>query len=386
VNSRNVLVLAPNGGYSLDYGGGAFTTVAIANSLVNLGFRVCLLALNSIGRAELSRVHGVSVHDSVNTIFLNEVYAHRIRFPPYIGARVLSQAVRDIVRRNNIGTVVFGDDAPRGLPLWLREKRVLGLLYCHFSYFMRSLNARIASFSYNDSARLVPSMLYWRIVFNSLSDFDGVLCNSTVTQRFVEAFFPGIETCVLNPPALMASRVLKKEPWLVHTAQLGRPMRYDLAYDAISELGRRIPQARFITTRCDTLPPKVRKRLAALRNVILLGSLSKKGYEGLMARSSMFVSFRWFEPFGISTVEAMAHGTVPMIYRSSLSGSWTDVLDCGRYGKSFANASELVGEAESLMTDTDEMLRVARECTARASHFSFDQFQRRLADVMARFQ
>lgn len=382
MDSKTLLVVAPNGGQSLDYGGGAFTTIVMANTLAGAGYRVYLLALNSPGRAELEKVHGVSIDDSVTTIFLNEVYGRPIRFIPHLGIRMLSEFIQNLALVKNVVCVIFGDDAPRGLPFWLRRNGIRSLLYCHFSYFLRSLNPRIASFSYNDRAGLISSMLYWRFNFDPLENFEEVICNSTVTQKFVKQYFPAVETTVIHPPSLASAYAGPKELWLLHAAQLGRPVRYDLMGEAAGELQRRVVNAKLIVTRSRVLPHPVRKRLQASPNVLLLNDLAREEYLRLLAKSSFYLSFRWFEPFGISTVEAMARGTIPILYKSSLSGSWTDVIERGMYGGSFTSASELVQEIESLVANRAQMAAMSQECTRRANLFSVERFEKKLIDFM----
>jgi glycosyltransferase involved in cell wall biosynthesis len=91
-----------------------------------------------------------------------------------------------------------------------------------------------------------------------------------------------------------------------------------------------------------------------------------------------------FDHFGISVVEAMASGCVPVVHRSG--GPWTDILDArqGAYGFSYATPAEAANYIDMLVTDEDLRSRIAAKASYRSKKFDRTVFMRRLAEVVER--
>ena len=87
-----------------------------------------------------------------------------------------------------------------------------------------------------------------------------------------------------------------------------------------------------------------------LKNVRIVKS-SFETMLSVFSSSKVFLSAMTDEAFGLSVVEAMASGLVPVVHRSG--GPWQDILGRqeGRYGFSFSSAREAASTIQRLMGD-----------------------------------
>ena len=88
--------------------------------------------------------------------------------------------------------------------------------------------------------------------------------------------------------------------------------------------------------------------------------------------------------FGISIVEAMASGCVPVVHKSG--GPWMDILDQqqGMYGLAYSNAAEAAKHIDMLVTHEDLRSKIALRASQRSLRFDKTVFMKRIAEVVER--
>ncbi|MDR3466431.1 MAG: glycosyltransferase [Xanthobacteraceae bacterium] len=90
------------------------------------------------------------------------------------------------------------------------------------------------------------------------------------------------------------------------------------------------------------------------------------------------------EHFGISIVEAMSAGCVPLVYAE---GGPLEIVSEGQTGYLYRTIDELVGKTRSLLEESDRWARLAEQAKAGATRFSDavfrDEWRRLAADIMA---
>lgn len=86
--------------------------------------------------------------------------------------------------------------------------------------------------------------------------------------------------------------------------------------------------------------------------------------------------------FGVSKVEDMGAGCVPVVHKSG--GPWTDILEeqQGTYGFSYASAAEAAQHIDSLVTDEDLRSKIALRAMQRAWRFDKAVFMDRIVKVV----
>jgi len=102
----------------------------------------------------------------------------------------------------------------------------------------------------------------------------------------------------------------------------------------------------------------------------------------VLAKAKVYLHIMPHDHFGISVVEAMASGCVPIVHRSG--GPWTDILDGqqGMYGFSYSTASEAAMYIDRLVTDEDLRSKIALRASYRARRFDKAVFMKRIVEVV----
>ncbi len=88
-----------------------------------------------------------------------------------------------------------------------------------------------------------------------------------------------------------------------------------------------------------------------------------------------------FEHFGITTVEAMAAGAVPVVIAKA---GQLETVEHGKSGFLWKNLSELQEYTLRVANDTELRARLRQRCIVRARDFDNEHFKRRLLDLIAR--
>ncbi len=86
-----------------------------------------------------------------------------------------------------------------------------------------------------------------------------------------------------------------------------------------------------------------------------------------------------FEHFGISVVEAMSAGAVPLVYAHGGPAAIIDGADCGAV---YATIDELAARTIALTDDAAEVRRRAANAIRRADEFTFDSFAERVETLV----
>jgi len=81
------------------------------------------------------------------------------------------------------------------------------------------------------------------------------------------------------------------------------------------------------------------------------------------------------EPFGISVVEGMSVGAVPVVHKSG--GSWTDIIEEGKYGYGYLTEEEAVESLYQALNN--ESLR--KEVKERAKLFNNINFEEKFLKI-----
>lgn len=112
-------------------------------------------------------------------------------------------------------------------------------------------------------------------------------------------------------------------------------------------------------------------------NVDIISNPSEAEKENLYLNSKIFLHLNRKEHFGISIVESMSHGLVPVVPKTG--GPWLDIVKEGRYGFGYSNLEE-IPESLSLAIETTDMKR--REIIESTKRFSYDNFSENLRHLI----
>jgi alpha-1,2-mannosyltransferase len=102
----------------------------------------------------------------------------------------------------------------------------------------------------------------------------------------------------------------------------------------------------------------------------------------ILSKAKIYVHCAEGEHFGISVVEAMASGCVPVVHRSG--GPYTDIIDKDRYGFSFERSSDLAHKLTLLLNNDELCNKYSQEAILRSKLFSSYSFKREFAKVLSK--
>lgn len=106
----------------------------------------------------------------------------------------------------------------------------------------------------------------------------------------------------------------------------------------------------------------------------------------VLDRACVYFSPSRFESFGISIVEGMFRGCVPVVYRFS-GGPWYDILGerQGVFGFAYSDVEEAAQYISELVEDKSRFRELATAAMSRAELFTFSRFRSRVLEVLERY-
>ena len=121
----------------------------------------------------------------------------------------------------------------------------------------------------------------------------------------------------------------------------------------------------------------------ALKNVKLYPNASYKKKLEILSRCKVFLHLMPYEHFGISVVEGMASGCIPVVHKSG--GQWLDIVKKGRYGVGYGELSpyKIVKAIKRAISSWDRDLI---DKLAKGAHrFSSSEFRKKIKKTVRIF-
>lgn len=377
-----VLIVAPNCGYDLAFGGGTFVALSQAKVLLDQGARVCLAALQGLPLNRLAQVHGIPLRDEsmLHTRYIFNLNTDNLLPIPYpVGVQIFGRFFNSLVRTIKPDIVIFHDDALKSSVYTCKSLGSKTLLYMHLSYVVRAHHPKFIFRTHTrPTAVLLTYFAYAKSKFeNDFRRFNRVIANSTVTAELTRSALPDCDTIgILHPPVTLPTLsykdvVRKKKMWITHAAQQDKAFLLNDLITALDLLSKAVPDARLFLTRCSA---RTIKKLSSFGNAIPAILPERTCYEELLLRSRIYAHFNFFETFGIASVEGMAYGAVPVSFVSRYNATWMDILDKGRFGYGFRTPQEFVDIVCVLMTDGKSFRTYSRGAFERSKVYSYSNF------------
>jgi glycosyltransferase involved in cell wall biosynthesis len=101
-----------------------------------------------------------------------------------------------------------------------------------------------------------------------------------------------------------------------------------------------------------------------------------------LSTAKVFLHTQGTEAFGMSIVESMAAGCVPIVPRAG--GPWIDILDCqeGQYGFSYKSPGEAADKIKLLLSNESLRSEISARAAKRAVIFDSSFFAKKLQDIV----
>lgn len=224
-----------------------------------------------------------------------------------------------------------------------------------------------------------------------LNAYRGIFCNSNFTAKYIQHYW-GKQAMVLYPPVeAIPSR--NKKNIILSTGRFvrpgaGRSKRQDAMIDLFIEQedqweGWELHLAGYIQ---DLDYQKELLEKAKGHRIVFHFNALRPELESLIGEAKLY----WhavglglkeedeplaMEHFGISTVEAMSAGAVPVVIAE---GGQKEIVQHGGNGFLWSNISEWKAQTNSLIADETKLEAMAKAAQLRAEYFSFQAFKNRL--------
>jgi glycosyltransferase involved in cell wall biosynthesis len=235
---------------------------------------------------------------------------------------------------------------------------------------------------------------------NFLDTYDTLIANSTFTQGWIRTWW-GRDATVLYPPVRLHEPGVKDEVILgvgrFFAPKAGHSKKQLEMVEAFGRLvagGKAEGWSLHLVGGCSEADqPYLDQVLAAAEGLPVQIHVDAPGAElaDLYARASIFWHAAGLgedveddpnrqEHFGISIVEAMSAGAVPVVLGQA---GPAEIVQAGESGRHFTDLDHLVSETEGLIADPAELARLSAGALSRAQFFGLEAFAERLEAIVA---
>ncbi len=254
--------------------------------------------------------------------------------------------------------------------------RIPVIQYCYFPEYFSHLEARPESSLWR--------LYYWpasRLYRSKVARVSRLLATSNYTQGFVKSKW-GRDSETLYPPCpteLYSSRILPKEDMVITVGRIVPEKRMNL----FIEIARKLPTCRFVVV--GSIDEQRSEYYASLKrtatsNVSFVLSPLRKAWE-LLARSKVYVHCTLNEHFGITVVEAMAAGCVPVVHDS---GGPKEIVP-SQVGYRWTNTQDAADRISDLLRNDGLRRRLAVEASRRAEIFGTEAFEANMSRILQQY-
>ena len=224
-----------------------------------------------------------------------------------------------------------------------------------------------------------------------------VICNSYFTKKFIDAEY-GIDSIVVYPSVdILSIKPKKKENLILYIgrfSQLAQSKRQDILIKAFKMLLKKIEGFRLILAGGTEVGAD--KYLARLKRsigntpVTIIEDPSFEKLVSLYGRAKIFWSASGYsenenknpikvEHFGITLVEAMSAGCVPLAYDA---GGHKEIIRDGKNGYLFNSVRDLVNKTQKLLMDKITFKILADEAVRTSKLFCYENFEKNIKNLL----
>ncbi|KKQ46095.1 MAG: hypothetical protein US62_C0005G0018 [Candidatus Woesebacteria bacterium GW2011_GWA1_37_8] len=225
-----------------------------------------------------------------------------------------------------------------------------------------------------------------------------IVVNSLFTKNFIDKEY-GVNSEVIYPPVDVDKiRTLNKQNVILSVgrfSQLTQAKRQDVLISAFQKLVKKgIKNWKLILAGGTEVGAheyiKSLKNMIKDLNIEIIESPDVKTLYSLYGKSKLFWSASGFEidelkdpmkveHFGISTVESMAGGCVPLVYNA---GGHKETIQNEVNGYLWHNTNELVKKTVELINDKEKLQKLSEKTIEDCQKFSLLQFEKKIVSIL----
>jgi glycosyltransferase involved in cell wall biosynthesis len=236
-----------------------------------------------------------------------------------------------------------------------------------------------------------------RLQRNNLKRYDAVVCYSEYVRRHSVQRLVRPDTSIIYPPFTPTAVRVPKEPIILGVGRFIETKRQDALVEAFRQLLVREPAARGWTLhlvgvehRSEAGWAYVARIRAAAQDlpIVIHTDADLEALQDLYARASIFWHAAGFERgmdpaqqehFGITTVEAMSCGCVPVVINL---GGQPEIVEDGATGMLWDTLDELIRYTAELVESVSRREEMASRAVPAVERFGIERFRREVRDVV----
>ncbi|MEM1588632.1 MAG: glycosyltransferase [Candidatus Bathyarchaeia archaeon] len=233
--------------------------------------------------------------------------------------------------------------------------------------------------------------LFWRIYFipyefiqtklvKKYLEHSLILTNSRFSQSIIKKW-TGKNAQVVYPPVEVEKFYFRSDSRdnIIVTCSRFTPEK---GLNIIPEIASKIPEGKFYifgsTSKTSwEVISEIKKAINKfkIKNIYLRPNASLKEMLTIYRKAKIYLHTMINEHFGLSIVEAMASGLVPLIHKSG--GPYMDILDCkqGIYGFYYKTEDEAVNIIKNLLSDESTLKKIREKAIERSFLFNKNAFK-----------
>ena len=236
-----------------------------------------------------------------------------------------------------------------------------------------------------------------------LSKVTSIFCNSKFTLSFNEKKLPGVKTAVIYPPVAIHKKDIRKENIILHVGRfrvrnvdLSDYKKQDVMISAFKQMvDKKITKDwKFVIAVSYKKEDEDRFLLLqkAAKDYPISFLINKSNDElwDIYNRSKIYWHASGYgedlerhpeyaEHFGISTVEAMGAGSVPVVINA---GGQREIIEDKENGFLWNSIEELQENTQQLMKDPDLWNKMSKKAILRAENFSYEKFCKEILELV----
>lgn len=288
-------------------------------------------------------------------------------------------------------SIVFIDHSSyRPLRRHLRGRKLIQ--YVHFPPLSRliKLFPDIYEESLTTEFKRFPLNIYWDTYmllekFVAIDEnFADVICaNSRFTAEVANKIWNRYAEIIYPPVTVKDFVCLQKQNTVASIGRIDPDKRFEDLIKAISLCDAK-PMLEIVGSITSANSPYLTKLRGLVRELNLNGRVNIQlnatfdAVRQTLGKSKVYVHTKHYEHFGMTVVEAMASGCVPVVHRSG--GPYLDIIDKDRYGSSFRTVEELAKKIDALLTS--DISNLSERSINRSKDFGEDVFRKKIMHVI----
>ncbi|MEM2971682.1 MAG: glycosyltransferase [Candidatus Bathyarchaeia archaeon] len=215
-----------------------------------------------------------------------------------------------------------------------------------------------------------------------------VLANSSFVAKIIKETFRINPDVVYPPVNIEKFYVSEKQDFVVSLGRFNQFKRFEVLINSFVKVGKGkcIIMGSVANNAFRESVAYVRKlrgiieKLGIADRVSLLVNCPFQRVREILSKSKLYVNCTMFEPFGISVVEGMVSGCVPIVHKSG--GPYTDIIEYDKYGFSFINLSDLAQKIGLLLKEKDLYCKYSKKAAERAKIFCREKFHKEILSIV----